>query len=44
LEVFPNEQRRSFWQPGFFDHLLRNNEVMCENGTVCAKILCAQAW
>ena len=26
LEVFPNEQRRSLWQPGFFDHLLRNNE------------------
>ena len=26
LEGFPNEQRRSFWQPGFFDHLLRNDE------------------
>ena len=26
LEAFPHEQRRFFWQPGFFDHLLRNDE------------------
>jgi putative transposase len=26
LETFPNEQRRALWQPGFFDHLLRNDE------------------
>jgi REP element-mobilizing transposase RayT len=23
---FPSEERRSLWQPGFFDHLLRNDE------------------
>jgi REP-associated tyrosine transposase len=26
LQAFPEEDRRSFWQPGFFDHLLRNDE------------------
>jgi REP element-mobilizing transposase RayT len=26
LKVLPIECRRSFWQPGFFDHLLRNDE------------------
>ena len=26
LEAFPNEQRKSVWQPGFFDHLLRTEE------------------
>jgi len=26
MDAFPREQRRSFWQPGFFDHLLRNDE------------------
>jgi putative transposase len=25
-EAFPKEQPRSLWQPGFFDHLLRNDE------------------
>jgi putative transposase len=24
--AFPKEQPRSLWQPGFFDHLLRNDE------------------
>jgi len=26
LKSFPNERDHSFWQPGFFDHLLRNEE------------------
>jgi putative transposase len=26
LKSFPGEHERSFWQPGFFDHLLRNDE------------------
>ena len=26
LGAFPKEQPRSLWQPGFFDHLLRNDE------------------
>jgi len=25
-EAFPEEHRRPLWQPGFFDHLLRNDE------------------
>ena len=25
-EAFPKEQPRSLWQPGFFDHLMRNDE------------------
>jgi REP element-mobilizing transposase RayT len=25
-EAFPTEQPPSLWQPGFFDHLLRNDE------------------
>jgi putative transposase len=25
-EAFPKEQSRRLWQPGFFDHLLRNDE------------------
>jgi putative transposase len=27
---FPKEQRRSLWQPGFFDHVLRNDESYTE--------------
>jgi putative transposase len=30
LKGFPDEQERSFWQPGFFDHLLRNDESYAE--------------
>src|SRR5205814_9303852 len=26
LEAFPGQSKASFWQPGFFDHLLRNDE------------------
>jgi REP element-mobilizing transposase RayT len=26
LQTFPDERDGSFWQPGFFDHLLRNDE------------------
>ncbi len=26
LKAFPDEQECSFWQPGFFDHLLRSDE------------------
>ena len=26
LKIFPSEFRTSFWQPGFFDHLLRSDE------------------
>jgi putative transposase len=26
LQTFPGERGGSFWQPGFFDHLLRNDE------------------
>ena len=26
LKAFPNEKDHSLWQPGFFDHLLRNHE------------------
>jgi REP-associated tyrosine transposase len=30
LQAFPNEHAPSLWQPGFFDHLLRNDESYAE--------------
>jgi REP element-mobilizing transposase RayT len=44
LKAFPNEKGYSLWEPGFFDHLLRNDESYAQNGNTFAKIQFARAW
>ena len=49
--VFPKEPRRSLWQPGFFDHLLRNDEsydqkwtYVCENPVRAGLVSKVEDW
>lgn len=39
---FPTKFQTSFWQPGFFDHLLRNDESCAQKWE--GIILCVQDW
>ena len=42
--AFAATRHRFRWQPGFFDHLIRNDESYAENGTTCVKIQFAPDW
>src|SRR5206468_1687209 len=51
LKAFPNEKGYSLWQPGFFDHLLRNNESYAqkweyvrENPVRAGLVHCSEDW
>jgi len=51
LKAFPNEKDHSLWQPGFFDHLLRNDESYAqkweyvrENPVRAGLVHCSEDW
>ena len=51
LKAFPNEKDQSLWQPGFFDHLLRNDEryaqkweYVRENPVRAGLVHCSEDW
>jgi hypothetical protein len=37
-------KKRPLWQPGFFDHILRNEESYSQKGNTCARILFVPDW
>jgi REP element-mobilizing transposase RayT len=44
MSVAVGTVNRSLWQPGFFDHVLRNEEAMRRNGSMFSKILFVLDW